>query len=100
MAANKEAPDKKKSGMRNAANKPLRLNGLPLDHAARSAGAYNVGARHIGAHMARAAIGAILVQRLGRCQDFTPSPRLDKLMSDSLDRCPVAGAVFEGIGAS
>ena len=76
------------SGQKNAANKPFRLNGRPPDWAAQRVGAYNVGPKQMGAHLARAAIGTILVQ---------PSHVLDDRMSKSLDRCPIASAVFDGI---
>jgi len=59
------------SGQKNAANKPFRLNGRPPDWAAQRVGAYNVGPKQMGAHLARAAIGTILVQRLG----FRTEPR-------------------------
>ena len=85
------------SGQKNAANKPFRLNGRPPDWAAQRVGAYNVGPKQMGAHLARAAIGTILVQRLGFFPGFEPSHVLDDRMSKSLDRCPVASAVFDGI---
>ena len=86
------------SGQKNAESKPFRSNGRQPDWALHSAGVYTTGARHIGAHMARAAIGAVLVQRLGFCGSYIPSVRLDELMSRSLERCPVAGTVFDAIG--
>jgi hypothetical protein len=85
------------SGQKNAASKPFRMNGRPADWFAQKMGANNVAPNHLGRHMAIAAIGAIMVKKLGFFGNWTPSPRLDALMSKSLDRCPVAGAVYDQI---
>ena len=82
------APKKSRgvSGQKNAQAHPFRLNGRPLDWAARQAGAYRASANYATTAMVRGAIGGLLAMKLGF--KFEPSQRLSGLVDASLGRCP------------
>ena len=81
----------------------FRGNNLRPDWAAEKAGANNVAASHVGSHKVIGAIGGMLAWKLGLSRHFHfddsrhLSVRMQQLIDASLERAPVASAVFEGI---